>query len=83
MSVTRLNNAYAWKGLVNRNDSPTVNGLNQMTAQGTSSLTHDARGNITGVFASAYNYSSDNSLKTGPGAHICSFHIYLAIGDEV
>ncbi len=30
------------------------------------SLTHDARGNITGVGASAYSYSSDNMLKIGP-----------------
>ncbi|MBN9789242.1 hypothetical protein DMP17_11615 [Pseudonocardia sp. TMWB2A] len=65
-SVTRSNDAYAWNGHTNRNDSATVNGLNQMTAQGALSLTHDARGNITGVGASAYSYSSDNMLKTGP-----------------
>ena len=64
-SVTRTNDGYAWNGHYNRADTATINGLNQMTAQGSVPLNHDARGNITGVGAATYTYSSDNMLKTG------------------
>ena len=65
--VTRSNDAYAWNGHYNRNDSATVNGLNQMAAQGALSLTHDLRGNITGVGSKIYTYNAENRLKTASG----------------
>ena len=65
--VTRSNDAYAWNGHYNRNDSATVNGLNQMTAQGALNLTHDLRGNITGVGSKIYTYNAENRLKTASG----------------
>lgn len=66
-SNTRSNDLYAWNGHYNVDRPYTVNGLNQLTAAGGTSLTYDARGNLTGSGANAYTYSSENRLITGPG----------------
>jgi hypothetical protein len=50
---------------VGRNYS--VNGLNQQTAAGATSLGYDARGNLTASGSSAYTYNKLNQLTSGPG----------------
>ena len=58
---------YAFTGHANANSTDTHNGLNQITANGGTSLSHDARGNTTAIGNSSYSYSSDNLLLTAPG----------------
>ncbi|RHW18546.1 RHS repeat-associated core domain-containing protein [Sphingomonas gilva] len=67
VTSTRGNDLYAWTGHGNVTRGYTVNGLNQLTAAGSTSLTHDARGNISGMGAASYGYSSENMLTSGPG----------------
>ena len=67
-STTRTGDAYAWTGHANQNDSSTPNGLNQVTNYGAKTITHDSKGNITGIGADTYTYSSQNLLLTGPSS---------------
>jgi len=67
-TVTRGNDAYAWGGHYNVDRSYTVNGLNQLTAAGATSLGYDARGNLTSSGSNSYGYSSENLMKTAPGS---------------
>ncbi|WP_245942018.1 RHS repeat domain-containing protein [Sphingomonas gilva] len=67
VTSTRGNDLYAWTGHGNVTRGYTANGLNQLTAAGSTSLTHDARGNISGMGAASYGYSSENLLTSGPG----------------
>lgn len=64
---TRSNDAFSYTGMSNQNVTDTHNGLNQMTATGTSSVTHDARGNVTAIGSAGYTYTSENMLTGGPG----------------
>ncbi|HEX8300540.1 RHS repeat-associated core domain-containing protein, partial [Sphingomonas sp.] len=66
-SVTRSNDNYAWGGHANVNRGYTVNGLNQATAAGSTSIGHDGRGNVTSLGTDAYAYTADNQLATAPG----------------
>ena len=50
------------------NSNGTANGLNQLTAYGPSSLSHDAKGNVTAFGTKSFTYSSENLLLTGPGS---------------
>jgi len=72
-SVTRSNDLYAWTGHFNQNDASTANGLNQIGNVGVKTITHDTKGNITGVGTDAYTYSSENFLKTGPASAALSY----------
>lgn len=67
-SRTGNNDLYAFPGFANFNQSDTLNGLNQVTATGGASLTHDARGNITGIGSSAYGYDIENRMTSGGSA---------------
>jgi RHS repeat-associated protein len=67
-SVTRSNDQYAWGGHANVNRGYTVNGLNQATAAGTTSIGHDGRGNVTSLGSAGYTYTADNQLATAPNA---------------
>lgn len=67
-SLTRSNDAYAFPGFANVNQTDTVNGLNQVTAAGSMAIGHDGRGNLTSSGASAYSYTSENRMRSGPGA---------------
>lgn len=69
-SRTRNNDAYAFAGFANVNRTDAINGLNQVTATGATSLSHDARGNVSAIGSAAYGYSSENLLKTGPGVSL-------------
>lgn len=62
-SRTRSNSGYV-QSAINRANSYTANGLNQLTAAAGATLTHDARGNVTGVGATSYAYTSENLLAS-------------------
>lgn len=64
-SRTRDNDTYAFPGFANVNQSDTLDGLNQVTATGSTSLTHDARGNITAVGSAGYSYDVENRMTAG------------------
>ena len=53
-STTRVGDAYAWGQHYNRDTGESVNGLNQVTAQGANSVTHDARGNLTAALGKSW-----------------------------
>lgn len=65
-SNTRSNDAYAWGGHYNVDRSYTANGLNQLTAAGSTLLGYDARGNLTSSGSNTYGYTVENRLRTGP-----------------
>jgi RHS repeat-associated protein len=69
-SVTRSNDAYAWKGHYNVNRPYSVNGLNQLTTAGATALGYDGRGNLTSSGAQLFGYTSENMLKSAPGASL-------------
>jgi RHS repeat-associated protein len=69
-SSTRTGDAYAYGGTYNVNRGYTSNGLNQYSAAGPASFTYDGRGNLTSDGTNSYTYSSENRLKTAPGASI-------------
>lgn len=66
-STTRSNANHSYTGWTNGSAADTINGLNQTTANGGTSLTHDTRGNITGIGGASYTYTSENLLTSGPG----------------
>lgn len=72
-STVRTGDAYAWTGHTNQNESSTVNGLNQITNYGAKTVSHDARGNITGIGTDTFTYSSENLLTAGAGATTLSY----------
>jgi RHS repeat-associated protein len=67
VSNTRSNDAFSFTGHANQNVADTVNGLNQVTATGATSVSHDARGNITAIGGAGYGYTSENMMATAPG----------------
>lgn len=66
-SQVKSNDSYAWGGHYNVNRNYTVNGLNQTTAAGSTSLSHDARGNLSASGSSSYGYSKRNEMISAPG----------------
>jgi RHS repeat-associated protein len=64
---TGSNDTFAFIGLANLNRTDTHNGLNQVTATGSTSVTHDARGNTNAIGSTAYAYDSQNRMTTGAG----------------
>lgn len=67
---SRSNDLFAWNGYVNRNDTEIPNGLNQLTAQGSTSLTYDTRGNVSAIASTPYTYTSENRLATSPATSL-------------
>ena len=65
-SNTRSNDAYSFT-LANANVASTANGLNQLTAIGGASVTHDDNGNVSAIGAAGYGYDSENRLVSAPG----------------
>ena len=86
-ALTRSNDAYAWSGHYNVNRNYTLNGLNQMTAAGATSLSYDGRGNLTTSGTNAYGYSSENLLLTGPASTTLGYdpglRLYQTVGAGV
>ena len=66
-SVTRSNDSYAWQGHYNVDRPYTVNGLNQVTAAGTTSLGYDGRGNLISSGSTTFSYGQRNQLVSFPG----------------
>jgi RHS repeat-associated protein len=66
--MTRSNDAFAWTGAVNSNESYTSNGLNQYTAVGGASLAYDGNGNLTSDGSTSYVYDVENRLVSAAGA---------------
>ncbi len=69
-SRSSSNDAYAWTGAYNVDRSYGVNGLNQLTSAGSTSLGYDLRGNLTTSGTTTYSYTADNLLATAPGANL-------------
>jgi RHS repeat-associated protein len=67
-SLTRSNDVYAWNGHYNIDRNYAVNGLNQMTTAGATSLGYDGRGNLTNSGGAGYGYTAENRLASSPGA---------------
>lgn len=64
---TKSNDSYAWTGHYNVNRGYTVNGLNQQTAAGATTLGYDARGNLTSSGTTTYSYNKLNQLTGTSG----------------
>ena len=67
-STTRSNNLYSWTGATNVARNYTSNGLNQYSANTSTTFGYDARGNLTSSGSGTYTYSSENLLLTGPNS---------------
>lgn len=78
-SVTRSNDAYAWGGHYNVDRNYAVNGLNQMTTAGATSLGYDGRGNLTSSGNASYGYTAENRMWSAPGAVM----VYEPIGGQL
>ena len=63
-SATRSNDLYAWNGHGNVDRNYTVNGLNQLTSAGSTTLVNDAKGNVQSVGAVGYTYDAENRLTS-------------------
>jgi RHS repeat-associated protein len=72
-STTRSNDTYAYTGHANANVTGTANGLNQLTAAGGVSNSHDSRGNVSAIGGASYGYSSENLLTSGPSSTTLSY----------
>jgi RHS repeat-associated protein len=62
VSSTRDNDSYAYPAFVNADTAEPSNGLNQITAQGATPISHDGRGNVSGIGSTTYSYTSENRL---------------------
>lgn len=86
-SNTRSNDNFSFTGLANVNVTDTINGLNQITTTGATSLTHDARGNISAIGGSSYDYTSENMMVTAPGSVTLGYdpllRLYQTVGGGV
>ena len=89
--TTQSNDLYAYADRVNKATDYSLNGLNQITALlaggGSAAVTHDPDGNITGIGADSYAYSSENFLMSAPGAGVTLSYdplgrLYETVGDE-
>ncbi|QDC36371.1 RHS repeat domain-containing protein [Sphingobium fuliginis] len=67
-SRTASNDAYAWNGAYNVDRSYGVNGLNQLTSAGATSLGYDGRGNLNTSGGTTYSYTTDNQLSVANGS---------------
>jgi YD repeat-containing protein len=70
---SRSNDLFAKGGHANIARAETVNGLNQLTAQGATGLTYDGRGNVSTIGAASYGYTSENRLASAPGGYVMTY----------
>lgn len=78
-STTRTGDSYAWTGHTAENTTGTANGLNQLTAYGAKTLSHDAKGNVTAFGSKNFGYSSENLLVSGPNSSTLSYDPLLRL----
>jgi RHS repeat-associated protein len=64
------NDAYAFTGAANQSVTDSHNWLNQVTATGTTGVTHDLRGNTTAIGSSPFAYTAQ------PAAGGCRGHLH-------
>jgi RHS repeat-associated protein len=72
-SVSRSNDTYAFTGHANASRTDTHNGLNQVTASGSTGISHDARGNTDGIGSAVYAYDLDNRLRQASGGAVLNY----------
>jgi RHS repeat-associated protein len=72
-SVTRSNDTYAFTGHANASRTDTHNGLNQVTASGSTGISHDGRGNTDGIGSAVYVYDLDNRLREASGGAVLNY----------
>lgn len=81
---TRSNDVYSYTSLTNANVTDTLNGLNQIVANGGASVSHDARGNLTGAPGSAsadtFSYDSQNRLTGSVASGVTSAYLFDPLG---
>jgi RHS repeat-associated protein len=65
---TRNNNSYAWGAHYNLSRTYSVNGLNQITSDGSAAIGYDNRGNLTSQGSKSYSYTVENRLIAGPNS---------------
>ena len=75
-TAARDNDLFAFTGNANLNRADTINGLNQVTATGGTTVTHNANGNISAIPGSgsgaggsqAFGYTTENRLASARAA---------------
>ena len=68
---SRSNDNYSYMARTNANVSDTINGLNQVTANGGTSVSHgDARGNITAIGGVGYAHTAENRMYATSTANL-------------
>ncbi|ATY32116.1 RHS repeat-associated core domain-containing protein [Sphingomonas psychrotolerans] len=72
-SATRSNDVYAWGGHYNVDRPYTVNGLNQMTSAGATSLGYDGRGNLNASGGLGYGYTTENRMASTTGGLLIAY----------
>jgi RHS repeat-associated protein len=72
LGQTLSNEGYQWSGGTAANSDYTVNGLNQYTSIGGSSMSYDDNGNLTsdGTTGVSYSYDIENRLTSGGGVSL-------------
>lgn len=70
---TRSNDNYAWLGHGSGSTNSTTNGLNQLTAVGSTAPIYDSKGNMTYGGGTTYTYSSENLLTSSSGGASLSY----------
>jgi RHS repeat-associated protein len=73
VSRTIDNGSYVRAAPTNGSWSSSINGLDQLTASGSTPVGHDGRGNVTTVGSTTYAYSSENRMTSGPGSVTLSY----------
>jgi YD repeat-containing protein len=73
VSNTRSNDLYAWTGHGSGTTGAIVNGLNQLTVQGATALSHDARGNMTFDGSRSFGHTAENRMTTINGALLLAY----------
>jgi RHS repeat-associated protein len=67
VAITRSNDTYAWREHYNLYHAYSSNGLNQITAAGTATVSFDQRGNLIQWGTNSYGFTAENRLKSGSG----------------
>jgi RHS repeat-associated protein len=79
-SRTLSNASYLWKGHYNVNRPYTANGLNQYTASGAKTLSHDPRGNLSGDGTWTFAYDVENRLLNATRSGLAASFAYDTVG---
>lgn len=64
---TASNDGYSWLGHFNEDVTDLINGLNQPTMVGATTIVHDARGNLASDGTKIFTYDAQNRLTAATG----------------